>query len=424
MMPYLSTASKRETYMNKEQVTNMQSYQTAGEYLLHLMACALNNKIPESKPDTCTWEQIWRLSTYSNVETIVWPAVKTLQASLYPDIYKKWEHAGNAVLFRQLQFDVEREQILAKLSEHQISWLPLKGILLKDYYPVPGMRYMCDNDILYGITDADPDGGYRIQGQSESEREQSIDHAKQTLRQIMKDFGYKEASLNGNHDAFTKEPIFNFEMHRDLVSTTSSMYTYYRNPWKHAIQDENNRYGYHFSHEDEYIFILVHAYKHYTGGGCGIRTLADEYVFLKKKQHELDWNYLHAELEKLNLTEFEEGIRHAAFHAFTPGEKMTEEDRKIAGYMLESGTYGNLGNRVKNELDRQKEEAGGDVSTAKKRYLKDRIWLDEETIKNAFPLFYRHKGLRPFLPIYRLVKGMIIHPKTLLNEAKLIKRSR
>ena len=408
--------------MNEEQRITKQSYEAATQYLLHLMACALNKEAPQAKPDACTWKQIWKLATYNNVEAIAWPAVKMLQASLFPEIYKKWEQAGAAVLLRQLQFDVEREQILAKLSEHKISWLPLKGILIKDYYPMPGMRYMCDNDILYGITMPAKDGGYQIAGRNEKERIQVINNAQNQLLKIMREQGYEDESLQGNHDIFMKKPIFNFEMHRDLVSTDNPMYFYYKNPWKKAILNKDDGYGYHFSDEDEYLFLLIHAHKHYSGGGCGLRTLADEYVFLKKKEKKLDRDYLQKELEKIHLTDFEDKIKKAAFHAFTPGGQMTPSDYQMIGYMIGSGTYGNFRNQINNELKRQSEKTKGDIKAAKRKYLKDRIFASEEKMKNYYPFFYRHKSLRIFLPFYRLIKGMIIHPKQLLNEAKFVKK--
>ena len=399
------------------------SYRSTGEYLLHLIGCALNGLAPEEKPEEISWERIWDLAAHSNVESIAWPAVKLLGNSVTEKIYKRWEHAGNAVFYRELQFDVEREAILGRMSEKGLSYLPLKGILLKDYYPLPGMRYMCDNDILYGLTEKASGGGYKICGDSEEEKEASQERAQQILCEIMKERGYYEEELHSNHDVFQKEPIFNFEMHKDLMMKDNPLYTYYENPWKRAVPDKKDGmgYGYHFCDEDEYIYFLVHAYKHYSGGGCGIRTLADEYVFMKKKGDRLNREYLQKELEILKLVAFEEQLRSAATHAFAEVISLTEEDRKVIGYMMGSGTYGNLGNSVNNKLTRLKED-GSDNKKAKRRYMLGRIWVNAETMKAYFPFFYKHKFLRIFLPFYRLGRGMIVHPKRLLNEYKSVRK--
>ena len=75
-------------------------------------------------------------------------------------------------------------------SEH-IWYLPLKGIILKDYYPSVGMRQMSDNDILF-----DADAWERVEKHMLSE-------------------GYETESVGkGNHDVYQKAPVYNFEMHR------------------------------------------------------------------------------------------------------------------------------------------------------------------------------------------------------------------
>lgn len=48
-----------------------------------------------------------------------------------------------------LLFDAERKKLCAWMDSEHIWYLPLKGIILKDYYPSVGMRQMSDNDILF-----------------------------------------------------------------------------------------------------------------------------------------------------------------------------------------------------------------------------------------------------------------------------------
>ena len=50
---------------------------------------------------------------------------------------------------KALLFDAERKGILDFMEQRGIWYLPLKGVVLKDYYPAVGMRQMSDNDILY-----------------------------------------------------------------------------------------------------------------------------------------------------------------------------------------------------------------------------------------------------------------------------------
>ena len=115
----------------------------------------------------------------------------------------------------------------------------------------------------------------------------------------------------GNHDVYYKEPLCNFEMHRGLFGSTheGKFYEYYSGVKDCLIKDDWNNYGYHFSPEDFYVYITSHEYKHYSVGGTGLRSLLDIYVFLRKFEGKLNFDYVLREIEKLELSEFEEKNR-------------------------------------------------------------------------------------------------------------------
>ena len=127
--------------------------------------------------------------------------------------------------------------------------MPLKGSLLKDLYPRYGMRQMSDNDILFDSSRAED------------------------VRQIMESMGFTTKHFgHGNHDVYFKKPVSNFEMHTSIINRNNErMFEYYRNVKERLIKNDNDACGYHFSDEDFYIFMIAHEYKHYTGGGTGLR---------------------------------------------------------------------------------------------------------------------------------------------------------
>ena len=395
-----------------------------GKKLLLLLRCALNGETAEASWSSEEWMRIWHLAKRSNVEAALWQAVKPYEEALPEKLRSLWKQAGTMGMYRELQFDVEREQLLEALEEHGISYLPLKGILLKDYYPKPGMRYMCDNDILYGYVEPDPAGGYCLRGKTEAEREQGLLEAQKVLCSIMKQHGYEVEGLTGNHDAFQKLPMFNFELHRALFDKTSPFLPYYKNPWKRAVRSTESPYRYGYSTEDLYLFVTAHAYKHYDGSGCGIRTLADEAMYLKKQGDSMDWSYVEAEAETLGLSAFEKALRRCAEHLLLGRGEAEADDWEMAYYMLGCGTYGTMDNRIMRSIGRLQTETGGDKKQAKKRYVRDRIFLSEERIQEYYPFFYRHKYLRWMFPIYRTVRGLFRHPGQLLREWRIWRKYR
>lgn len=403
--------------MKKIQEDNRE-WQSAGRYLVRLLQCAIHDQLPEKKSENFSWEQVWMLAKRNSVENTVSLVIRKMKDDIPEEVWKGWSGAFDQNLYRLVRFEMEREQILTEISKQGLAALPLKGILVADYYPNPGMRWMCDNDILYGYAESDEEDGFRLKGNDQAEQEYWQGQAQKKLREIMEKLGYTTENLKGTHDVYHKKPFFNFEMHRRLVPEDSSFAEYYANPWKKAKRIENKAFQYRFSDEDEYLFLIAHAYKHFDSSGCGIRTLVDEYMILQEKT-KLDWSYIKRELEETGLKDFEEKLRLTALHAFGNETELTLDEWKLIFYMLGCGTYGTYANRVKRKLEKLEEL---DVENVKKTYFMDRFWIDEKKMKEFYPFFYHHRGIRFLLPVYRLGKGMFLHPGQLIREWKALNK--
>ncbi len=291
-------------------------------------------------------------------------------------------------------FDRERKIILDKLEEAGVWYLPLKGIVIKDLYPKFGMREMCDNDILY-------------------DKERRAD-----VKKIMLGLGFSEGEEgSGIHDMYVKPPFLNFEMHWALFtrSLDPAVADYYENVESCLIKDNNGGYGRHFSPEDLYIFVIVHAYKHYSLAGTGLRTLLDIYLLLKKTAPDL--SAVSSELEKIGLADFEKRARMLASGLFS-GSELTDDAGQMLEYIMDSGAYGTIENRVGNFIQKS-----GGGKTGKRRYIWNRLFPSMEQIKEGNSFFYRHKFLLPLLLPYRIGRGVLKRRKRLLAELRtLIKK--
>ncbi|MEI3308951.1 MAG: nucleotidyltransferase family protein [Eggerthella lenta] len=300
-------------------------------YLIHLMSCALNDVQPCSLPEGASWDEVYALAEFNSVEGLAWTSARRVR-DVPADMLKEWGATADMTLYRCVSYGIEREAVLAALADRGLSWLPLKGALLVDLYPSPHMRSMADNDILYGFVEEDPAGGFRIAGATEADRERTTARAVRMAVEVMEARGYRTISKTaGNHESFVKNPHFNFELHRRLVSPSSPQAAYYHNPWQRAVPvrlDSNAAEGeasdagrggrgreYRFSDDDFYLHLVSHAFKHYDASGCGIRFLVDQLVFLRARGKGLDRSYLADELSKLGLRDFEQWTRRLSFRA-------------------------------------------------------------------------------------------------------------
>ena len=394
------------------------------EYLIELLRCALQGQQPSKKPDECSWNTLWQLACKNNVESIVSPAIRQYSYEIPDSLAGKWRLSLDKNLNRLLKFQIEREMIFAELEKKGIAYLPLKGILLAEYYPVPGMRWMSDNDILFGYVKQDISGKWYFQGETQQKQTEMKEQAASVVYQIMGHLGYqREKYRSSHHDAYHKLPIYNFEMHQSLVPDINSATEYYKNPWEKTFPVEEGKHLFAMKDEDVYIYHIVHAYKHFDNSGCGIRTLADEYVLLTHND-KMDWEYIVGELKKLELASFEKQLRKTAEHAFSLNGVMDEDDRQFAKVMIGSGTYGSLDYKVERHLERIALEQQLMDWRVRLVYIRDRMKMDDSLVKTAYPFFYRHPRMRIFLPFWRVVRGLVVHPGKLWHEWQLLNRYR
>lgn len=305
------------------------------------------------------------------------------------DLLKKWQQTKSMAMRKNIMFDIAREQLFAYLDEKEIWHMPLKGSLLKDMYPKLGMRQMADNDILI-------DAAYR---------KQVFDH----MISIGYEGKYREINVD---DDFFKKPFYNFEIHNMLVSKSDlpKFAEYYRDVKEKLIKAEG--YRYYFRDEDFYIYMMVHAYKHHNMSGNGVRHIMDVKVYLNKKPS-LDWQYIHCELEKLGIAEYEATVKSLANKIFdseckTPQEVemiLKPDEQNLLSFSLAAGTYGTL--QIHAENDWKKFIEGKQTSPLSKiKYFWSRLTRDVGLYYD-FPKLAKYKIIRPVLYIFRAIKILI-----------------
>ena len=368
-------------------MTQTTTTKTASD-LIYLLSCTVNKAAPDR--DRCAQMDEEALFELAGRQHLSACAAYSLQKAIPLPMH--WLESQAMAVRRMVLFNDAREKILSRMDEEGIRYLPLKGILLKDYYPDPSVREMSDNDIL-----CDPD-------------------RMEDVREIMLDLGFSCPRFGKRiHDTYKKPPI-SFEMHRELFAAyeVPVIAAYYRTIDQKMIPDGDHSSGYHLCDEDCYLYNLCHMYKHYIQSGTGLRSLLDVYVFFQRKGEGLDRAYLGEELKKLGLTEFEEEVLTLAEKLFSSPDAADVSPQELT-YYVESGCYGKHSNKVINKLDRQ----GGKL--VRLRYAGKRLFPDKDYLRSYYPVVYRHRALYPLLILYRPIKGLTKKRKRLIKEYKYVK---
>ena len=345
--------------------------------LLYLIICGIHNLEP--RPDvlqTIQLEDLYKVCRFGFLENYVGTILENAGVTLS----KEWKEAMSKAIRKQILFDAERGKLLSYMEENSIWYLPLKGIVLKDYYPAIGMRQMSDNDILFDATYAE------------------------SIRDYMKGQGYEVVMFDKyNHDVYEKPPIYNFEMHRTLFRNPphdEKWVNYYENIKERLVKEENKEYGYFFTDEDFYVYIITHEYKHYSGGGVGLRSLLDVCLYLKEKLDVMDFAYINRECEKLGIAEFEKLGRNICKKLLVKKnwigdilmqdavEKIFSMDEiEALELYLNSGVYGTFEQRAKNMIQKYHKRTG---KKSRFSYCMDRLFPRSEDYQVQYPIIFKY----------------------------------
>ena len=327
-----------------------------------------------------------KLSKHHSLMAFLYQAINNVKANVPSEALNELEQYYLANLRKSVLFDKERNELFASLKEKQIEYLPLKGIIIKNYYLDPYTREFADNDILFD------------------------DKGSALIRDYFKSRQYTvELYKKSNHDVYIKKPFFNFEMHRALFfpnEDNAKNVEYFKDYLNNS--PKKDEYEHYLTNEDFYIYFLAHSYKHYHVSGCGIRTLIDIYLYLKN--NDLDFDYINKELTKLDLLDFSNDIKSLSFKLFDDQE-LNDEEIEMLLFLSSSGTYGTL----EHSVDKGVKEKG------KFGYMMKRIFPPYSFYKSAYPWAYYSFILIPIAWLCRFFRILFKNPKKATSELKMIK---
>lgn len=369
-----------------------EEYLNAINDVIYLAGCVVNGQIPDKERiEKTNLEHLYQASQRHLLTAIVCEALKS--AGIYDQkFHQAWAKSVRKVTAMQ----IDMELLFAEMEKEKIWYMPLKGTVLKDFYPSIGLRQMADFDILFDKAFV-----------------QKVCNILITLGFTCEEFG------KGNHDVYHKQPVSNFEMHKELFGEThkKEIYEYYHNIRPRLIKDEGNQYGYHFSNEDLYIYLTAHEYKHFSSGGTGLRSVLDIYVFWQKFGSQLDTDYITAETQKMGISDFEQQNRLLSLHLFG-NKELTKTDHSILKYIISSGTYGTLQHGIESKINKY----GSQKKGKRAAFLMNRLFLPLDEVKAYYPFYYKHKILLPALAFHRLIKALTVNRKKTISTLKILKK--
>ena len=283
----------------------------------------------------------------------------------WSDLKKEFHKQKMIAVFRRVQISFEEKKIFALFDENQIDYIPLKGSVVKNFYPEAWMRTSSDSDILIRPEDSEKamkllteQADYRYEGKS------------------LKDFQFY--SQSGVH----MELHFSAECQNEKLDRVLSRI------WEQAVRREgSNRHD--LSPEFLMFHTVAHALYHFLGGGCGIKPFLDIWVLNNRMKY--DKEKLESFLEESQSEKFYEAFLRLS-EVWFKGKEHTELTEKMENYIFEGGVYGNRENLGKASIHRD----GGRF-----KYLLRRIFKPRKALEAQYPSLEKRPYLLPFYQIKR-----------------------
>ena len=110
--------------------------------LIYVISCAVNNVYPsEQILGQYSLDALFTISKNHSISALVGYALQHNNAYKQSgSLFVEWELSQNKILRKTILMDEERKRILQYMDSNDIWYVPLKGIVLKDYYPAYGLR--------------------------------------------------------------------------------------------------------------------------------------------------------------------------------------------------------------------------------------------------------------------------------------------
>ena len=282
------------------------------------------------------------------------------------EIGEAFEKAIFKVVYRYERNNFELSRICSTLEEGEIPYIPLKGAVVKDYYPEPWLRTSSDIDVLI----------------KEADLEKACQLFQEKLDYKSNYFGNYDVSLNSKSGV-------HIELHYKLEATgDGNVDKVLANVWQRSHLKENTNYHYIMSDGMFYFYHLAHMYKHFKYAGCGVKMVLDTWLLEGlpfKNSQERD-----SLLQEAELLSFRKAILDTAKFWFSNGE-INDTVRLVEKYIINSGTYGNIVNKA----------IASKLKKDEKISLINKLWKPYDELKYWYPSLQNNKILLPFYQIKR-----------------------
>lgn len=329
---------------------------------------------PSRLPEGFSMEQVYPVMKRHNVEALIYAGALVCGVSRSePGMAQLFQRYCRHLMLSEGQMR-QTDRLFAAFDAAGITYMPLKGCLMKSLYPQPELRYMGDTDVLIRVEEYP------------------------RIVPVLESLGFTNVG-ESDHELQWKHPELNVELHKRLIPTYNEDFCgYFGDGWQLATQGSGTRRN--MSEEDTWLYLFTHFTKHFRDGGIGCRHVTDLWVYLRNHP-DMDTAYIYRELETLHLVEFHDNIR-KTLDVWFHDEPWDDKTEFITEYIFHSGSWGTEENRLLSLGTRNNHSLTGTES--KIIYLWRVAFPKLYFMQRGYPILKKFPWLLPVVWVYRLIE--------------------
>lgn len=344
---------------------------TPEKVLFSLLRCAAcGETVSDAVKDACTPETLERVYVLAKGHDLAHMLGQILVPLHLPESkpLSKLTRTTFTAVQRYVQLNYELKRICDTFEKAQIPYIPLKGAVIRKFYPDPWMRTSCDIDILI--------------------HEEDLERAAEAL---VEELSYTTDHKKKYHDMWFFAPNgVHLELHFSIQETMENIDRLLSRVWEFAVPE--TEFCYKLSNEFLAFHLMAHMSYHFSGGGSGIRSLLD--IFLLRRQNAYDETVLREYLKQCDLEKFYDAVL-ALIAVWFEGEMPTPLTEKMGQFLLAGGTYGTKKQQI---LIKQQRKGG------KMKYLLNRVFMPYRELKYRYRVLEKCPILYPVMLVRRWVE--------------------
>jgi hypothetical protein len=383
--------------------------------LTYLVSCAIRGKKAEQKRLNIDWDNLLKYAQAHHVKGLIYCALpeKYNLTNIDKNTLEKWKRDTMLTGIGQLKHISQVSNILSIFNEYRIPVIVLKGLVVREFYPRPELRTMCDADILVKKADL------------------------QKIKQLLEGQGYIEGESSPIHISYTNSSNHShIEIHWTIVDKRFFKIGYDEEVemWNHA---ETIKVGQSevlsLSLEDLALHLCNHMAVHMLTSGFGIRQLCDLVLLVEKKGDQINWQSFYHKgkewgIEKFIIVIFL--ICQGLFQMNIPNELKKYSphvDRKLVKTLtdeiISGGVYGKkeLAHVFSNEFAYGiEDEHGGDFIGVLKRFFY-LLFPPAQKMSDKYSYAKKYRVFIPLAWLHHLFTGIFHTDYKIMDKIKFLK---